>query len=1016
MKAKRILLTSLVFGSMLHAYAQILPKFSNDQETTWYYLQFAKNKSVIQDMGKDQPLQNKEPVEDSDAQLWKFTGRKDSCVLISKLNRKLSYDRNLNRCNASDLNYTVMELVENDKGKWEIQIKDKKQAPASNANAIALVMNGGDGFNKIIDLWKHNFEACGMDFIVPEDMEFLTQQPPVAVSEAKISPKMSAPEEPLSLWYQQPATNWVTQALPIGGGDFGAMIFGGIVQDRIQFNHKTLWKGSSQTGDLGSYLNFGDLYIINKNHEDVTNYQRSLNLKEAMASVDYTQNGVDYRKEYFASFPSKVIAIRYTASEAESLNLELQFINGQGNRASYASSGAEFYGTLANGMNYRAKMRIELDGGKSVATKSGIEISDAQSLVIYIACNTDFDPLAENHMTGNTEELNNNLENNLEEACRKGYESVRQEHIEDYQSLFNRVDFHLDGANFGSSTKTLLTDQNQDQSYSKALDMLVFQYGRYLTIASSRGVALPSNLQGIWNKDGNATTNAVWASDIHSNINVQMNYWPAEPTNLSECHWPLLQYIYNEATRPNGTWKKNAQDLGINKGWVVNTAGNIFGGSSTYKVGKYAVANAWLCEHLWQHFTYTCDTVYLRNIAFPLMKSACEFWLDRLVEGPDGTWECPNEYSPEQGRVQNATAHSQQLVTELFTNTLSALDVVGEDQTEESFRQELEDKLARLDRGLRINQDGEIREWKYQENTPNQAANQNYFADDEANVWQCHRHTSHLMALYPGFEIDPGKTPDLFKAAIVSLQDRGDTGTGWALAWRVSLWSRARDAYQAYHMLRQFSTYTESLTYNWYGGLYENMLDAHATSVFQIDGNFGATAGIAEMILQSRPDSIVILPALPSQWATGKMKGLKAIGNFEIDVEWDQHQLSRLHIHSYSGRPVSLAYPNIENAVVTTMDGDVLTDKRSQKNLITFNTEAGKEYDITFKQQTGISSVTDSKKLPVKIYKNRIYTSEPDQRVEIFDLSGRNLSQTKMLSTGTYIIRSKDASEVVFVP
>lgn len=777
------------------------------------------------------------------------------------------------------------------------------------------------------------------------------------ISEAKISPKISAPEEPLSLWYQQPAANWVTQALPIGGGDFGAMIFGGVVQDRIQFNHKTLWKGSSRTGDLGSYLSFGDLYIINKNREDVTNYQRSLNLKEAVVSVDYTQNGVDYRKEYLASFPSKVIAIRYTASKAGSLRLELQLINAQGGRTSYTSSGAGFYGSLANGLNYKAKMRIKLEGGKSVATKSGIEISDARSLVIYVACNTDFDPLAEHHMTGNTDELEKNLDNHLEEACQKGYESVRKEHIDDYQSLFNRVDFHLDGADFGSSTKTLLTAQHQNQSYSKALDMLVFQYGRYLTIASSRGVALPSNLQGIWNKDGNATSNAVWASDIHSNINVQMNYWPAEPTNLSECHWPLLQYIRNETTRPNSTWKKNARNLGVSRGWVVHTAGNIFGGSSAYKVGKYAVANAWLCEHLWQHFTYTCDTVYLRTFAFPLMKSACEFWLDRLVKGADGSWECPNEYSPEQGRVQNATAHSQQLVTELFTNTLSALNIVDKDGTDEVFRQELEDKFARLDRGLRINQDGEIREWKYQENTPNQAANQNCFADDEANVWQCHRHTSHLMALYPGFGIDPGKTPDLFRAATVSLQDRGDTGTGWALAWRVSLWSRARDAERAYHMLRRFSTFTESLTYNWYGGLYENLLDAHATSAFQIDGNFGATAGIAEMILQSRPDSIVVLPALPSQWTKGKMKGLKTIGNFEMDVEWDRHQLSSLHVRSHSGGPVSLAYPNIENAVVTTTDGETLREKRSQKNLITFQTEAGKEYVIVCKQETEIPAL-----------------------------------------------------------
>lgn len=766
------------------------------------------------------------------------------------------------------------------------------------------------------------------------------------VPEVKITAKNSPPHEPLTLWYNQPASNWVTQALPIGGGDFGAMIFGGITQDRIQFNHKTLWKGSAKTGDLGSYLNFGELYIVNKDSAPVSDYQRSLNLKEAIAQVEYTQNGIDFRKEYLASYPNKVIAIRYTASKGHPLNLELQLMNVQGNRTFYSIDGAVFSGQLANGLHYRAQLSVEQKGGKTTASASGIQISNARELILYLACDTDFDPLAPNHMTGNTQELENRIQQRLTDAQKMGYSRIRKKHIDDYTELFGRVDFNLKQAEFKVPTPILLEKQHENASYSAALDILTFQYGRYLTIASSRGVALPSNLQGIWNKDGNATQNAVWASDIHANINVQMNYWPAEPTNLSECHLPFLQYIYNEAMRPNGTWQQNARDLGVRSGWVVHTAGNIFGGASLYKAGKYSVANAWFCEHLWQHFLYTCDTTFLRRTALPVMKSACEFWFERLVEAADGTLECPYEYSPEQGRIQNATAHGQQLVTQLFLNTLNALNAAGE-TANNAFRQTLKEKLARIDRGLHINSKGELREWKYQENTPNQPANQNHFADDEANIWQGHRHTSHLVALYPGFEIDPGKNDTIFKAAVQSLQDRGETGTGWALAWRIALWSRARNAQKAYIFLRNFATHTDALSYNWYGGLYDNMLDAHATSVFQIEGNFGATAGMAEMLLQSRPDSMILLPALPQAWAEGSIKGLRAIGNFEVDLEWKNHQLYRLHIRSGSGQPAVLAYPGIENAQIKANGKRFKGKKECGKNRLILETLTGKEYILT---------------------------------------------------------------------
>lgn len=756
------------------------------------------------------------------------------------------------------------------------------------------------------------------------------------------------PKEPLTLWYNAPASNWVTEALPIGNGDMGAMIFGGVGEDRIQFNHKTLWRGSSSATDLGSYLAFGDLYITQADAPHPEGYVRQLNLANAIADVHFRHGEEECHREYFCSYPDKVGVIRYASKNGKPMNLMLRLVNAQGGSTAYARGKATFHGTISNGMNYRASLAIDARGGTMEASADGILMQGVDELTVYLTCGTDFDPSCPNHLTGDTVSLRKNLADILENAMEKGYDGVKSEHIEDYSLLFGRVEFSLDKAKNQHPTPRLLT--NTSLASTNMTDMLVFQYGRYLTIASSRGVSVPSNLQGIWNKDGNATRDAVWASDIHSNINVQMNYWPAEPTNLSECHMPFLDYIRNEALRPGGQWQKNARDLGVSKGWVVNTAGNIFGGSSSYKLGKYSVANAWYCDHLWQHFTYTCDTAYLRTQAMPVMKSACEFWFERLVpaKNGDGTLECPNEYSPEHGFIQNATAHAQQLVTQLLTQTLEAIEVLGNDaaQCDEAFVATLEDKLAKVDKGLRIDKNGMLREWKYQENTPNLPADLLHFGNDEQNVWQCHRHTSHLMGLYPGFSIDPGINESVFQAAVASLEDRGDISTGWARAWRIALWARTRNDARTYATLRGFAHRTTNLGYDWHGGLYDNMMDAHSTSVFQIEGNFGATAGIAEMLLQSRPDSLILLPALPREWEGGHMHGLKAMGNFEVDQDWKEGRLTTLSVRSHSGMPLVLAYPGIGRAKISASKGKCKTTRSKDRNRLSFNTEKGVEYVI----------------------------------------------------------------------
>jgi len=644
------------------ASASELPPTSNGDAENWLYISFSANNTVVEDTGANAELRNRQPRQEADGQLWKICGRQDSCVLTSRSGNRLYYKSADNRFIASPTQHTPMKLVANSRGQWELQLRDESLAPAE--GSIALVMNGGSGTDKYLDLWKHDFAACGLEFINESNMDFRYQGAPIPPAEATLSGLGDAPEEKVSLWYRRPATNWVTQALPIGNGDIGAMIFGGITQDRIQFNHKTLWKGSSGANDLGSYLSFGDLYITEKTPTaSASGYVRALDLRQAVATVGYTAAGARYRREYLASNPDGVIAIRYEADGGK-INVELQFINAQGEKATYSPDGATFSGALGNGMLYCAGIAVKTEGGTTSASQTGITVSDATAMTILLTCATDFDPTHPRHLSGTDPAAG--VSASLTAAGAKDFATLRRDHVADYSSLFGRVEFSLDNADNSVPTDILLNAVTL--SRQSMIDMLVFSYGRYLTIASSRGIDVPSNLQGIWNKDGNATSSAVWGSDIHANINVQMNYWAAEPTNLSECHLPLLNFVRNEALRPGGAWQRNARNLGIDEGWVVNTAGNIFGGSSSYKAGKYSVANAWLCDHLWQHYAYTLDDEYLRSHAWPVMRSTCRFWLKRLVEAKngDGTLECPNEYSPEQGRVQNATAHSQQLVGMLF--------------------------------------------------------------------------------------------------------------------------------------------------------------------------------------------------------------------------------------------------------------------------------------------------------------------------------------------------------------
>lgn len=949
----RRLLLSLTSLMCLAIYAADLPTTSSANSPIWYVIQFTKDLPVIQAQASGAEVKTAR-ADESDSQAWRLEGNEtDGYTFISR-NGMTLYVNN----DAKNSGFFYAGTSPNAYSRFDIVASTVSGSTdgfllAPHGTSVYANQWQGSGVGKRIGLWDAD-PGCVIKFVKESDFDFSYQPAPPSVPEVNITSLGTAPAEPLTLWYKTPATNWTTQALPIGNGEMGGMVFGGIAQDRFQFNHKSFWRGGTGSNNLGTYLNFGELYIINNNAKASKNYQRRLDINSALAQVQYADATASYTREYLASYPDGVMAIRYEANAGTPLNVELRFINGYGERATYTTDGAIFSGTVNNGLNYRAEMRLQADDGEITTNKNGITLSNASAFTLYIVCGTDYDPLSAKYMTGDAPAIALQQTARLNAAVDKGYEAVRESHIDDYQKLFSRVDFQLSGAANNYQTPDLLT-KTTTIAATKMVDMLVFQYGRYLTIASSRGIDLPSNLQGIWCKDGSATANATWASDIHTNINVQMNYWPAESTNLSECHEPLLNFIYNEAMRTGGGWQQNARSLGIQKGWVVNTASNIFGGSSSYKVGSYACANAWLCSHLWQHYAYTRDRQFLKEKALPVIKSACEFWFNRLKTGPDGSLECPHEYSPEQGRVQDATAHSQQLVAELFREMQCIIDELGDEANcNATFKTTLKNKMAKLDRGLRIDANGLLREWKYQENTPNQAADQNYFANDEQNVWKGHRHTSHLMGLYPFFDIDPGNDPAIFAAARASLVDRGDVATGWGRAWRISLWSRCRDAERTYKTLRGFAARTTSTNYDWHGGLYDNLMDAHATSVFQIEGNFGATAGIAEMLLQSRPDSLILLPTLPTKWPKGSIRGLKAIGNFEVSMDWENGKLQSAQFLSLAGQPLVLSYPGIGNGFITSDNDSPVLITRTDLNQVALNTTAGVTYTLRWEDADGI--------------------------------------------------------------
>lgn len=762
---------------------------------------------------------------------------------------------------------------------------------------------------------------------------------------------------PYKLWYNQPARAF-EESLPIGNGKLGALIYGGADKDSLYLNDITLWTGTPVNPNEGGdaykwipkirealfkedyktadslqhyvqghnseyYQPLGLLQIKDANSGKASQYYRELSLDNSIAQVSYLRNGVKYTKEYFASHPDKLIAIKLGASQKNAINCEISLTSLIPHKVKASQQQLTMTGHVTgneeNSIHYCTILQVKHTDGKVWATDSTLHLQNVSEAIVYLVNETSYNGF-DKHPVKEGAPYIEKVTDDAWHLANFTYEEFKQRHITDYKSLFGRVNFKLDKAQCDTKRTTAeqllaYTDQQERNPY---LEMLYFHYGRYLLISSSRTPGVPANLQGLWAP----ALYSPWRGNYTTNINLEENYWPAEVANLSELVAPVDGLIKGLAS----TGKHNAQHFyGINKGWCAghNTdawamSNPVGTGNESPQWSNWALGGAWLVQTLWDHYDYTRDTDYLRNTAYPLMKGAADFLLEWLIPDPHNpaqliTAPCTSpeaDYINDKG-YQGSTFYGGTadlaITRELFKNTIKGAQALGIDT---EYQQQLQSALERL-RPYHIGKRGNLMEWYY---------------DWDDQDWH-HRHQSHLLGLYPFHQISVDKTPELAAASTKTLEIKGDNSTGWSTGWRINLWARLHRADKAYQILRKLLTYVSPDSFNdkthRSGGTYPNLFDAHPP--FQIDGNFGGTAGICEMLMQSDGETMYLLPALPEAWKNGEITGIKARGNYEVSLRWKNGKVNKATITcqnagnltiNYNGKQQKLSFGKGETKIV----------------------------------------------------------------------------------------------------
>ncbi|WP_299668384.1 glycoside hydrolase family 95 protein [uncultured Polaribacter sp.] len=750
--------------------------------------------------------------------------------------------------------------------------------------------------------------------------------------------KEDSPKTPLKMWFKQPTTKW-NHGLPIGNGNLGAMIYGTPQKEVICLNEETIWtigkeknidkEGAGKYIDTiqkmlfarkyveaeklvdekvlnkkipwgeNSYQMLGNLFITSNNLDSITNYKRELDINKSLATTTFKSRGITFKREYFSSFPDKAMVYKYTADAKGEINIAASVKRNEQTKILVSENRIEFSEHVGNGfgVKFHAIIHFETKGGTSKIENGKLIITNADELLIKVVASSNYRGLDPEKETNTT----------LNKIANVSYKKLLNAHILDYQSLFHRVDFKISDKTGEELPTDIRLNKVKKEATDNYLTQLQYQFGRYLLISSSRPGNLPANLQGIW-ADGFTPP---WNSDYHININIQMNYWMSEMTNLTECHEPFLDFVDN--LREKG--RITAQNTYNARGFVAHHTSDAWHSTAAFgkaRHGMWPMGAAWCCQHLFTHYEYTEDKEYLKNKAYPIMKEAALFFVDFmvkdsntgfLVSGPSISPE--NNFLTKDGKratLNMGPTMDRAIIFELFKNCITAAEILNIDK---EFRTVLKNKIKQMP-PLTIGKDGRLLEW----------------AEELEEAMPGHRHISHLYALHPSNQISKSKTPALFEAAKKTIAGRlakGGGHTGWSRAWIINFYARLLEGDKAYEnvlALQRKSTLP-------------NLLDVHPP--FQIDGNFGVVSGITEMLLQSHNGEVHVLPALPKAWNSGHIQGILAKKGFEIDIKWEKGQLESLVIHSKLGNVLKFRYNEIQKSLAT-KKGDILIWKKDEND------------------------------------------------------------------------------------